>query len=110
MIPLLLATATTHTSYTRLALPLAGLLVLTGILLGALSYYRRKMHTPEPLIRDFTLSDLRQLHREGKLTDEEFDRAKSRLVSSVQNKLAKEARPTAPHAEPLNAELKSHEE
>jgi hypothetical protein len=30
----------------------------------------------------FTLSDLRQLHREGKMTDEEFERARSKMVSA----------------------------
>ena len=30
----------------------------------------------------FSLSDLRQLHREGKMTDEEFERAKSKMVSA----------------------------
>ena len=31
----------------------------------------------------FTLSDLRRLHREGKMTDEEFERARSQMVASA---------------------------
>jgi hypothetical protein len=30
----------------------------------------------------FTLSDLRQLHREGKMSDEEFERARSKMVQA----------------------------
>jgi hypothetical protein len=30
----------------------------------------------------FTLSDLRQLHREGKMTDEEFERARAKFVAA----------------------------
>jgi hypothetical protein len=30
----------------------------------------------------FSLSDLRQFHREGKMTDEEFERAKTKMVSA----------------------------
>jgi hypothetical protein len=30
----------------------------------------------------FTLSDLRQLHREGKMTDEEYERARSKMVAA----------------------------
>lgn len=99
-----------ETNYPRLALALVGLIIVVGVLLALLAYYRRRMHVDQPIFRDFTLNDLRQLHRDGKLTDEELERAKARLVSSVQNKLAREARPTAPHAEPLNAELKSDQE
>ena len=32
----------------------------------------------------FTLGDLRSLHREGKMTDEEFERAKSLLIGQTQ--------------------------
>jgi hypothetical protein len=30
----------------------------------------------------FTLSDLRQLHHEGKMTDEEYERARSKMVAA----------------------------
>ena len=30
----------------------------------------------------FSLSDLRQLHREGKMTDEEFERARAKMVAA----------------------------
>jgi hypothetical protein len=32
----------------------------------------------------FTLSDLRQLHKSGAMTDEEFERAKAKIVQTVQ--------------------------
>jgi hypothetical protein len=31
----------------------------------------------------FTLSDLRQLHKQGQMTDEEFERAKAKIVGSA---------------------------
>ena len=31
----------------------------------------------------FTLSDLRQMHREGKMTDEEYQQARDKMVSSA---------------------------
>ena len=42
----------------------------------------------------FTLSDLRELHKRGAMTDEEFERAKSQIVQSVQAAAARKAAPT----------------
>ena len=41
----------------------------------------------------FTLSDLRQLHREGKMTDEEFERARSKMVEAGRVMAAKMPHP-----------------
>lgn len=73
--------------------PAALILVFAAILLGALSIVRRRMrqHDQPNLMRGFTLDDLRQLKREGKLTDEEFDKAKAKIVANVQRSLAKPA-------------------
>jgi hypothetical protein len=43
----------------------------------------------------FTLHDLRQLHDDGQLTDEEFERARSRIVSMSKAQLNKPT-PAAP--------------
>jgi len=43
----------------------------------------------------FTLSDLRQLHREGKMTDAEFERAREKMVSAAKELAAKLPDPLA---------------
>lgn len=81
-------------SIMNLLVALVAFLLISGLLLAALSIYRRRMHDAAGAPRDFALSDLRTLHREGKLTDEEFDRAKSKLVASMHTKLAGEKKPS----------------
>ena len=61
----------------------------------------------------FTLEDLRKLHREGQLSDEEFERAKTMMIGSVrrapslkelkaaQGTQARETPPTTPLADQL---------
>ena len=99
--------AYTSTTVVRIFVPLLILLVLAAVLIGALAFVRRKMHdggtanTP----RDFSLGDLRRLHRQGQLTDEEFERAKSKLVGTVQATLKKEAKPSRVE-EPFAEEFK----
>src|SRR3954467_9984112 len=43
----------------------------------------------------FTLSDLRQLHREGKMTDAEFERAREKMVSAAREMAARLPDPLA---------------
>ena len=43
----------------------------------------------------FTLSDLRQLHKQGQMTDEEFERAKAKIVGSAKAMAAKLPDPLA---------------
>jgi hypothetical protein len=41
----------------------------------------------------FTLSDLRQLHKQGKMTDEEFERARAKMVEAGRAMAAKMPHP-----------------
>ena len=41
----------------------------------------------------FTLDDLRELHRQGKLSTEEFERAKGRMLAATQAAAARRAEP-----------------
>ena len=84
---------------------LAALIVVVAVLLFALSIVRRRMRADDGVARDFTLSDLRRLRSEGKLSDEELDRAKSALVGRTHATLAADAKPSV-HARPIDAELK----
>jgi len=61
-----------------------GIIVGAAILLVVIGLVVRKKFQAddEPAIRtSFTLSDLRQMHQQGQLTDEEFDRAKKALIA-----------------------------
>ena len=51
---------------------------------GGYSYLRRWMRQADPSEpRGFTLSELRQMHRDGKLSDEEFEATKAQLVGAA---------------------------
>ena len=91
----------------RIVWPLAIIIVLAGLLMAVLSTVRRRIREAEQStpLRGFTLDDLRQLKRDGKLTDAEFDRAKAKLVSNVQQMIKKEAKPQA-GVEPFDVEPK----
>jgi Short C-terminal domain len=44
-------------------------------------YVKKRLKEPdEPTGPGFTLSDLRQLHKSGQMSDEEFERAKAKIV------------------------------
>ena len=63
---------------------LVGCLVLIVVVvlgLVVVSWMKRRMQAAdEPVPAGFTLSDLRQLHKAGQITDEEFERAKARTI------------------------------
>ena len=44
----------------------------------------------------FTLSDLRQLHKSGQMTDEEFEKAKGRVVDAARRAALRDAGPATP--------------
>lgn len=64
------------------------LIVLVVLLLGAgvgVVWVRRRLSPHEDFHGEgFTLGDLRRLHKEGKLSDDEFERAKSGLIAMAQ--------------------------
>src|SRR4051812_33038810 len=60
------------------------LVVFIFALFGVVILYRKWMNRDETTSGPgFTLSDFRRLHREGKMTDEEFEKAKAILIGSV---------------------------
>jgi hypothetical protein len=52
---------------------------------------RRLTGADETAGTGFTLSDLRRLHKTGKMSDEEFERAKAQVVDSARRMTAREA-------------------
>ena len=80
------------------------LLLLVGF--GGYSLLKRWMREDEPSAgasdsRGFGLSDLRQLHREGKLSTEEFEATRARIVAA-----AKRQTDAMPSVTPKRADTK----
>jgi hypothetical protein len=63
------------------------LLVLLGVVIigvGVIYFLRRAIHSESSSGQGgFTLQDLRDLHRSGELSDEEFERAKNQMVGRL---------------------------
>jgi uncharacterized membrane protein len=60
------------------------LLALLLVLFFLYNQLKRWMREPdEPAGVGFTLSDLRELHRQGKMSDEEFEKTKAKIVASA---------------------------
>src|SRR3954464_8526687 len=67
------------------------------LLFGGIVLYRRWMNADDTTTGEgFTLSDLRRLHKEGKMTDGEFESAKAILIGSLKAAAAKSAVATPP--------------
>jgi uncharacterized membrane protein len=70
-------------------------LLMVGLFaISKLRQWMRDDDMPAPGI-GFTLSDLRQLHKQGQMTDEEFERAKSKIVGGAKAMAAKLPDPLA---------------
>lgn len=92
-------------SFVELLPRLLVVLVCAVVLVVGVSILRRKLRDDDGgEVRDFSLGDLRRLKAEGKLTQEELDRAKGALVGRVQSKLAKPADDAKPRD--VGAEMK----
>jgi Short C-terminal domain len=78
--------------YSKLARPLS---ILVGVLIVAMvivSWVRKRLKEPdEPASAGFTLSDLRQLHKSGQMSDEEFERAKAKVVEAARRTADRQA-------------------
>lgn len=70
-------------------------MVLIGLLLAAFvavaQVKKRLIRSDDSPGSGFTLSDLRRLHKEGKMTDEEFEKAKQVIVVSSQRAAERQA-------------------
>jgi hypothetical protein len=68
------------------------LLLFVLVLFSAVAILRRKLSPNEDFHgTGFTLSDLRQMHKKGQMSDAEFERAKAALLGSLKNMPAKNA-------------------
>jgi hypothetical protein len=68
------------------------LIAILLVLFGAIGLYRKWMKADDDTTHGgFTLSDLRRLHKEGKMSDVEFESAKAILIGSMKAAAAKSA-------------------
>jgi hypothetical protein len=75
------------------------LIVFVIALFAVVGLYRKWMNRDETTSGPgFTLSDLRRFHKEGKMTDAEYEKAKAILIGSVKSAMdkPKEGPKTAP--------------
>jgi len=83
-------------------------LILAWVLMfAALAAYRKWMRSDDtPTGPGFTLGDLRRLHKEGKMTTEEFEKAKAILIGTAKAGADKPVlgdRPQGPRTNPPGA-------
>jgi uncharacterized membrane protein len=91
----------------RLAMWISVLLIIAVAGFALASLVRKRMNdamkeTGVGSPADFTLSDLRKMRAAGQITEEEFERAKGRIVAMTQAKLIKEAEKKGELIEPTD--------
>lgn len=70
------------------------LLLIGLIVVGWVTVLQVKRRLQRPDVTagaGFTLSDLRQLHKSGQMSDEEFERAKAKVVDAARRAAARES-------------------
>ncbi|MGF1634874.1 MAG: SHOCT domain-containing protein [Phycisphaerae bacterium] len=71
-------------SYSAVFLAVGALLVLLCVGLLAVWFVRKRLSTPDAMLQfGGPLAELRALHRAGQLSDEEYERARQKLVAKV---------------------------
>ena len=73
----------------------AGVILLAGFIMGAAFFLLRqrlnRQEGPDPGVGlGFTLSDLRQMHAQGQITDEEYQQAKRKMIAKTRATLVEE--------------------
>lgn len=75
------------------ALILVGLVIILFVAVNLIKRWMRHQELDVGPAGGFTLADLRRLHREGKMSDEEFEATRRRIVAAAQAASAKTAPP-----------------
>jgi NAD(P)-dependent dehydrogenase (short-subunit alcohol dehydrogenase family) len=74
----------------------AVLLIIVLVAFAGYTYLRKWMRADEPSVgRGFTLADVRELHRQGKMSDAEYEATKALLIGAAK-KMASEMPPVLP--------------
>lgn len=77
-----------------LSLLLIGLIIAGWVTVWQVKRRFQRPDEPEP--SGFTLSDLRQLHKGGQMTDEEFEKAKGKVVDAARRAAQRDAERGSP--------------
>lgn len=73
------------------------LIVLLVVAFAGVAVLKKRLTKPdETMSSGFTLSDLRALHRNGKMSEEEFERAKEAVVSAARRAAERQAQQKKP--------------
>ena len=76
----------------RLVVPIGILLGVIVVAMVIVTWVKKRMReSDQPLSAGFTLSDLRQLHKSGQMSDEEFERAKAKVVEAARRAAERQA-------------------
>jgi hypothetical protein len=108
--PIIATAAPSSTAFREILPWLIALLVLAVIGGIVIMLVRRWVRSSDgPSEEGFTLHDLRQLHAAGRLSDEEFERAKARLIERVrgttsENAVSGEAADPSERSDPTEAD------
>jgi hypothetical protein len=76
---------------------LIGFIIVGSIVITAVRRWQRG--TGRSQGESFTLHDLRELHRQGQLSDEEFERARQAIIDQVKRSTSENEREPRPDAE-----------
>ena len=70
-----------------------GVIVAAGVFLGLIAAWlrRRLVAEPPPMKLGFTLADLREMHAQGQIDDEEFESAKKKMLARSRQDLSEDA-------------------
>jgi hypothetical protein len=91
----MLAIIDNSTAVFRIAIFLVSLIVVCIACMALVLWVRKWVRDagPAPRQMGFTLSDLRQMHRDGQLSTEEFERAKEKIVATARHNLLATGKP-----------------
>ncbi|MDB5296978.1 MAG: hypothetical protein JWO31_2961 [Phycisphaerales bacterium] len=89
--PLLQARSVPLDQILKAALVLVGVVVVGLVIVSQIRKRLNEAEDPSKAAGGFMLSDLRQLHREGQITDEEFEKAKAKVIDAAKRAAARDA-------------------
>ena len=87
--------AATQNEYGKLFVWSLVLIVVVMAGFAVVVWVKRRMQAEDPPTASlgFTLADLRELHRTGKISDEEFERARGKMAASLKRQDEKPKKP-----------------
>lgn len=79
-----------------LLLVVLGVVVVGLVVVSRVKKQLQSSDEPNPVATGFTLSDLRQMHKAGKMSDAEFEKAKAKVIDAARRAAEREAEAPSP--------------